>query len=377
MLSAYSKGRVKGTGFSAAKDTRILKDLLSNPQRQVFDAGDAGTTFRFLCTYLALKGQPVILTGSQRMKERPIGPLVNALQLLGCSIEYMEKEGYPPLSIGPFRARNYPVSIQGDVSSQFISSLMMAAPTLPYGLDLSITGTTASFPYLRLTWNLMQLAGIQGIFRPDRIQISPQTYQPLDYQIEPDWSAAGYFYAWLVAEPMHKHFLFPGLRLASDQGDSVLARLMEKFGIISNQTAEGVEIRKTASREMPAKMELNMDEFPDQAQTLICLCAFLGVEAHFEGLKSLAIKETNRLLALQTELRKVGVEMEIFEKEGKCQLPGNQKIQIPENLVFATYGDHRMAMALQLFALKGRIQFDNPEVVEKSFPGFWNEMAKV
>lgn len=379
MLSLYSDGLVKGTGFSEARDTQLLIELLKNEEREIYDAGDAGTAFRFLSSYLAIKGREVVLTGSNRMKERPIGPLVDTLRQLGASIKYLDREGFPPVAFGPFNAQNRTVSIRGDVSSQYISSIMMAAPTLPYGLNLRITGKTTSYPYLQLTWKLMQKAGIEGVFGPDKIQIPNQKYKPLNYQIEPDWSAAGYFYAWIAAAPKPYHLYFPGLRMNSEQGDAVIAQLMTSFGIQTSQKETGVEIRTDSSsiRKVPKKIELDLEPIPDQAQTLICLCAVLGVEARLWGLKSLVIKETNRLLALQKELKKIGLKLEIDESQGLCWLPGKQTPTIPTNLTFSTYGDHRMAMSLQLFALKGRMQFDHPEVVVKSFPNFWQEIAKV
>lgn len=380
MLSAYSKGLVKGIGYSEANDTQILQDLLSGPDREEYSAGDAGTAFRFICTYLALKGKPCLLTGSERMQERPIAPLVDALRQIGSTIEYERKQGFPPLRIGTFQDKTNLVKIRGDVSSQFISSLMMAAPTLPNGLNLEIEGPVSSFPYLQMTWNLLQKAGIQGDFGKEKIQIPSQTFRKMEWKIESDWSSAGYFLSWLVLAPTDRKFIFPGLLLPSQQGDSFLASFMEQFGIRTRCTNQGLEAWRDSAAENPnptSRLQLDLGPFPDQAQTLLCLFAILGIEARISGLQSLVIKETNRLLALKLEFRKLGVDLRIDEKNGTCFLPGKQAIQMVPAPRFTTYGDHRMAMALSLFENLGPVEYDDPGVVKKSFPDFWVQLKKM
>ena len=378
ILNLFSGGKLHISNLSNAKDTRILQTLVEN-QSDLSDAGDAGTSFRFMTAYLAVSGKKVVLTGSERMKERPIALLVDALRKLGAEIEYLENEGYPPLKFNGFSASGVSeIEIDGTVSSQYISALMMAGPSLPNGIKIELLGNVvASWPYLELTWNLMQRLGIQGGFSSKCIEIPKQEFNESAISIESDWSAAAYWYAMLALITDKSSLLLANLYKGSFQGDSAIQSVFENWGIKSSFSGDHLLIEKTENSKINGRLELDFLNIPDQGQTIIALCAATGVEAYFTGLQSLAIKETNRLLAMKTELKKIGVEIDIDEKEGTCFIAGNQKLIAPIS-AFSTYKDHRMAMALSIFAIifKDGIEIENPDVVEKSYPDFWNELQK-
>jgi 3-phosphoshikimate 1-carboxyvinyltransferase len=377
ILNLFSGEKMKINNLSNAKDTRILQKLVEN-KTDVFDAGDAGTSFRFMTAYMAVCGKNAVLTGSERMKERPIQLLVDALRKLGADISYIGNEGYPPLQFNGFLPSGVSeIEIDGTVSSQYISALMMAGPCLPNGIIIKLLGdVVASWPYLELTWDLMQRIGIQGDFSPKLISIPNQEFQQTEVSIESDWSAAAYWYAMLALMPLESCLTLANLFKGSFQGDSAIQSVFENWGIKSSFSGQNLIIEKKENSKYEGLLELDFLNIPDQGQTIIALCAATGVEAYFTGLQSLAIKETNRLLAMKTELKKIGIEIEINEKEGTCYIAGNQKL-IKPNSAFSTYKDHRMAMALSIFAIvfEEGIEIENPDVVEKSYPDFWRELA--
>ncbi|HOY95480.1 MAG TPA: 3-phosphoshikimate 1-carboxyvinyltransferase [Catalimonadaceae bacterium] len=375
MIRAYSGNLLNIRNLSDAADTETLAELLEGVRRN-YNAKDAGTTFRFLTSYLAFSKKESTLTGSDRMKQRPIRLLVDALSTLGCQIQYLEKEGYPPLHFKPFEwSGKSEVSIDATISSQYISSLMMAAPTLPDGLNIHLLNEVASLPYLRMTWALMQQAGIKGEFSNGNIRIPHQQYKPDKLQIESDWSAASYFYGMVALSEKPMPLFLSGLTENSLQGDAVIQQIAREWGIETRFEKEGVWIERI-SEIKPAKLVLDCLGFPDLGQTLIVMCALSGKEAELSGLQSLAIKETNRLLAMKTELAKISVFIEINESKGICLIPGNQNPQI-QNPIFETYEDHRMAMALSMIgATNSNVSIREPGVVRKSFPGFWAAMEK-
>jgi len=377
MINHYSGGLVTIKNLSDAADTQTLLQLLAQHQNE-YDAKDAGTTFRFLTSSLAFAGKESILTGSDRMKQRPIRLLVDALRKLGCTIHYLEKEGYPPLKFGAFRwSGERSISIDATISSQYISSLMMAAPDLPEGLTIELKDTVASLPYLEMTWMLMQRCGIQGTFENERFEVVHQPYIKGTISVESDWSAASYWYGMMALAKKDCTLFLSGLRADSLQGDSAVRRIAERWGVGSSFSEQGVLLSKNAKTPNPSILELDFLSFPDLGRTSIVLCALSGTEARFSGLQSLAIKETNRLLAIKTELEKIGIEMAINEREGTCNIPGNQALKI-EQPTFNTYEDHRMAMALSLVSMVAQapIQISEPDVVKKSYPGFWKALAE-
>ena len=373
MLRQYSKGLLTIYNLSDARDTRILESLLAS-ESTVLNAKDAGTTFRFLTSYLAISGRKCTLTGSDRMKHRPIGDLVYSLQLLGAHIEYLEKEGFPPLKFNGFKWTGISsIDIDASVSSQFTSALMMAGPTLENGLIINFKGEgISSLPYIRMTHQLMAKMGIAIRFEENQITIPAQAFQPSSYTIESDWSAASYWYG-IVAMANQSDIFLVNLRQDSLQGDSVIQTITENWGVRSTFEKDGVRIEKTERKSPPQKLELNFMDCPDLGQTVIALCAASGTGAFFTGLKSLAIKETNRLRAMKSELQKAGIAIEIDEKKGTCFIASGQTLREPTES-FETYDDHRMAMALSLFALKFPIRIKHPEVVDKSYPQFWKAL---
>lgn len=359
---------------STSKDSDTLHHLLHHPATTL-DAGHAGTTFRFMTAYLSMHSGTQVLTGSDRMKERPIGVLVKALKTIGADIEYLEKEGYPPLSIGTGDlTKTNEIDIVASTSSQFISALLLIAPTLPNGLILNLVGDIVSRPYIQMTLSLMEYFGIQYQWDDQTIRISKQEYQARDFVVEADWSAASYYYA-LAAFADELDLQLDGLFKDSLQGDAILARMMTEFGIQTTFNETGIHLSKDP-KISPNKFEWDFKTCPDIAQTLAVICGGLGVEGYFKGLKTLKIKETDRVAALQNELKKVNVDFwEVPSDEGVyCQAKGQAVI---DNPTFETYQDHRMAMAFAPLAMFAPIDIDTPMVVKKSYPNFYVDLEQL
>jgi 3-phosphoshikimate 1-carboxyvinyltransferase len=354
-----------------AGDDSVNKSEIENSKSEI-DIGPAGTAMRFLTAYYAIQDDEVILTGSQRMKERPIGILVDALRELGAHIEFEEKEGYPPIKLkGSFGQLTRKISIRGNISSQYITALLLIAARLPFGLELHIEGELTSRPYVEMTLAMLQTAGIQHTWTDHIIAIENQEFAEKALYIEPDWSAASYWYA-IAALADEAEIFLTGLIAYSLQGDSVITEIMANFGITSQFKDGGVHLLKEAK---PLSRKIfDMKECPDLAQTVIVVCAALGHEATFTGLETLKIKETDRVLALQTELAKMGVKL--IEKGQVYKLDCSEKF-IPERMFINTYHDHRMAMAFAPLALViPQLEFENGPVVEKSYPAFWLDLEK-
>jgi len=364
--------------LSNSKDT-VLMDGLLKSHSDVRDAGAAGTTFRFMTAYLSMQPGTQTLTGTERMKQRPIGVLVDALRKLGANIDYLEKEGYPPLKIhapDSFGHSNQ-VTISAGTSSQYISALLMIAPTLPNGLELILDGEIVSRPYIEMTLNLMAYFSVLHQWDGNTIKVAHQKYQPRPFTVEADWSGASYYYA-IAAFAKDVDLQLDGLFEESVQGDSVLVEMMEQFGIQSTFNETGVRLTKTDA-ELPPVFEWDFIKCPDLAQTIAVICGGLGVQGLFTGLKTLRIKETDRIAALQNELAKMQVflsalpkrfspksDKEYFMIEGKA---------VVDNPTFPTYEDHRMAMAFAPLAQLGQINIEEPKVVDKSYPLFWEDIS--
>lgn len=378
MLSAYSKGKIKVENISEANDSQILHRLLQH-DGPVFDAEDAGTCFRFLTTYLAITRNQSTLTGTSRMKQRPIGLLVDALRNLGAKIEYSEIEGFPPLLIqGLGDQLRTELTMDASVSSQYITSLMLAAPFLPDGLRLQFSNQVSSASYISLTWDMMQRLGFKGELTHRGFDIPPQICPTGTILVESDWSALCYWLAFAAIFKGPVDLCFSNVYSDSKQGDAGFLNLVKLWGVEGHFNHQKFQVSRKGPVCAPERLEVDLNLMPDQAQTLIALCASSGVEAQIAGLKSLAIKETNRLRAMQQELEKVGVSMEVDEGLGTCFLPGRQALS-PPNQTFKTYEDHRMAMSLSLMSLvfPEGIKIENPDVVRKSYPGFWAELANI
>ena len=362
-----------------ANDTELLGQLLGT-EEDVRDAGPAGTTFRFLTAYLSLQKGTQILTGSERMKQRPIGVLVDAMRHLGARIEYVEKEGYPPLKIYESSdiGQQDQLTIPANTSSQYISALLMIAPVLPNGLELTLDGEIVSLPYIQMTLNTMEYFGVQHQWNGNTITVKPQQYQAKPFTVEADWSAASYYYAMAVfAEEVDLQL--DGLFENSVQGDSVLAEMMQEFGIQTTFNETGVHLsKKQVSQEV---FEWDFIQCPDLAQTLAVICAGAGVNGLFTGLKTLKIKETDRIKALQNELGKVNAWFNLLPdhitKDTKEHYLLEGKASWDETPVFPTYEDHRMAMAFAPLAMLGEIKIEEPNVVIKSYPDFWSDLEQL
>jgi 3-phosphoshikimate 1-carboxyvinyltransferase len=367
------------TNLSEANDTVLMERLLSQAAHtDLLDAEDAGTVMRFMTAYLAVSGWRGTLTGAARMKQRPIAILVDALRALGASIEYVEKEGYPPLRFqgSAITAAATELSVRGDISSQYISALLMVGPVLPAGLRLRLTGEVGSRPYIDMTLSLMKhFGGSADELAPDLVEARTGGYRPADYEVESDWSAASYWYALVALGAAGSTVTLPGLRQDSWQGDHVIQYVMTALGVATEFAAEGV--RLTQIEPNPAKLlaqPLDFTDCPDLAQTVAVVAAAQAVPLRLTGLQSLRIKETDRIAALQNELRKFGGDL-VEVEPGVFEIQSNN-FQVNGQTV-ATYEDHRMAMAFAPLALRGPLTIEEPSVVRKSYPSYWRELAKV
>jgi 3-phosphoshikimate 1-carboxyvinyltransferase len=375
ILSALSQNKVCIANLSSAADTVTLNQILNEQaDAEEINVGPAGTAMRFLTAYLSLKGKKVKLTGSDRMKQRPIGTLVNALISLGAQITYAEKEGYPPISVeGDFAQETAHILIRGDISSQFITALLLIASALPKGLQLEIVDELTSKPYVAMTLSMLAQCGIKHHWENDTITIAPQTFNSATLTIEPDWSAASYWYS-MVALAKNAKIHLPHLKKDSLQGDSEIASLMALFGVQTSYQEDGIIIEKVYQEIKPQLLDFK--ECPDLAQTVVVCAALLNKEFSFTGLETLKIKETDRILALQTELAKIGVKL--IETQADVYQLDCEEMFIPKEISIATYEDHRMAMAFAPMAMMiDKVNIEDADVVVKSYPHFWEDFKKL
>lgn len=335
---------------------------------KVWDVLDAGTTMRFCTAYLAVAGDGHVITGTDRMKERPIGTLADALSALGAEIIYLEKAGFPPLKVRRITEQKTDVlSIPGNISSQFISALLMIAPKLPKGLTIQLTTEVYSRPYIDMTLGLMERFGVKSTWKGDTIHIARQNYYEGQYIVESDWSGASYWYSMLALNTGGNIKLL-GLREKSLQGDQQIASIMQKMGINTVYDTRGAQLIKTARREK--EIQLDFRTCPDLAQTVMVTAAVKGVLLKMTGLESLRIKETDRISAMQKELAKIGAQL-TEEDHHWTLIPGTVPATIPP---IETYDDHRMAMAFAPLCQVREVIIDNPDVVKKSYPAFWDDL---
>ena len=367
--------------------TTIAQHTSAGPA--TIDIGAAGTSMRFLTAYFASRqGAEVIMTGTERMKQRPIKILVDALRQLGAEIEYLEADGCPPLRIHGRCLDGGPLSIDGSTSSQYISALLMVAPTLTHGLQLTLTGDVTSRPYILMTLGMMREFGIESNWEGDVISIAPQTYQAQQYEVESDWSAASYWYeilAFANDSPL-RTIRLKGLHRESFQGDSHIADYFAPLGIITTFTDEGVTLSYgKEGLQLPRRLDWDMTEQPDLAQTVITTYAMLGIKFDICGLHTLRIKETDRISALENELAKLG--HVITDQDNDRMLSDDEELPIIglSAVSIATYKDHRMAMAFAPVALfpyhrdaeGSYILIDDPAVVSKSYPQYWDHLRQI
>ena len=372
IIKSLSDDNIKLSNLSKANDTILLNKLIKLNSNSIWDAEDAGTTMRFLTSYLALQKEKVILTGTERMKKRPIKILVDALEEIGAKIEYQEKKGYPPLIINKKISQNKnSISIRGDISSQYISSLLMIAPILKNGLIIKIISPFYSKPYVMMTLNLMKKFGINYEISKDSISIKNQKYKEASYKVESDWSAASYWYSFLSINKMFKEIRLIGLRKDSFQGDQIIKKIMSLFNVETHYDEDGVILRK---KDLSYDyLELDFKDCPDLAQTILVIAAFHKTKLKLYGVESLKIKETDRLLAMKIELNKIGVNF--FDDNGIWTLERRNK-PFPNKVSIDTYEDHRMAMAFAPLATELDLTINNPGVVNKSYPSYWDDMKK-
>ncbi len=366
---AYSPYDIQN--LSDCDDTRVMiKALDSNDT--TFDIGAAGTSMRFLTAFLSKTVGEWIITGSERMKNRPIKLLVDALNSLGARIEYVEKEGFPPLRIFGSALTGGEITLNGGVSSQYISALMMVAPYMQNGLKIVLEGDVISVPYILMTKGMMKEFGVNAAFENNVIEIKPQTYKPIQYKVESDWSAASYWYEVLSIAGSGQIYL-NGLYRNSSQGDSKVAELFEQLGVKTEYQKEGVLLSTT--KNYVAAFEYDFVNQPDLAQTFAVTCCLKDIPFHFKGVQSLKIKETDRIAALINELGKAG--FALFEpKDGELAWQG-ERCEPAAEISIATYEDHRMAMAFAPMALTTAITIEEPQVVSKSYPDFWDDFEKL
>ena len=369
ILNALSKNAQSIENISDSDDTKVLQKALSDTSG-IIDIGAAGTAMRFLTAYFATTPGQRVLTGSERMKKRPVKVLADALRQLGASIRYTEEDGYPPLLIEGKALEGGTIEISGDISSQYISALLMVAPTLKKGLHVNITGELISAPYVELTLQLMKTFGVESKWEENRIDIPPQPYTSTPYRVEGDWSAASYWYE-IAALCPNAEIHLNGLFRNSLQGDAKVAGIFERLGVTT--VFSGEEVILTNNGKKPDCFEYNFVNEPDLAQAVAVTCALLKIPFRFEGVQSLKIKETDRIEALRTELGKLGYQLD--KSDGRA-LSWNGVFSEPcQEAVIHTYDDHRMAMAFAPVCLKTRaVTIVDPLVNSKSYPLFWNDL---
>lgn len=370
IINAFCKPTARINNLSDARDTRTMQRLLTSKE-EVLDVMDAGTTMRFLIAYHALSERDIILTGTKRMQQRPVKILVDALATLGAEIAYLGDPGYPPIQLKPFPGqKTSELEIRGDVSSQYISALLMISPVLQNGLKLHLTGKIMSRPYIEMTLALMKHFGICYAWQNNIITVDPQPYKPATYTIESDWSGASYWFA-MVALAEKAEIKLLNLRENSLQGDKRIVEIMDPLGVHARFDKDGVTLTK---KEHQKAIHFDFSDCPDLAQTVAVTCAAKQIDCTMTGLESLRIKETDRIAALQNELAKTGAEFTEISP-GQWQVIPALSTGKFENLTIATYEDHRMAMAFAPLATSGNVVIEDPEVVEKSYPGFWDHMV--
>jgi 3-phosphoshikimate 1-carboxyvinyltransferase len=357
--------------LSDATDTKLLDGILSSPESPVF-TDNAGTVMRFLTAVLSIKEGSCLLSGSERMLERPIAPLVEALQSIGADIEYAGKKGFAPILINGKKLRGGEINIPANVSSQFISALLMTAPLMEQGLRINMITKPVSIDYIRMTIALMKDFGIDVLVEADSFIVKPQEYKEKEITIESDWSSAAYIYAMAALKP-GSEIRLPGLTDISIQGDCIIREIMNNFGIQTKVESDGIRILSNGTQ--PVKYDFDFTNYPDLVPVMTALCAVKKITFHFTGVGHLRYKESDRLAALKNELSKTGAIVNIGKNE-MSSVKYNQKQSAKVNL--DSHNDHRLAMSLALFSFADQgIQISGIECVDKSYPGFLGDMEQL
>ena len=370
IINALGNGTCPPENLSECDDTQVMVRALQAGPDETIDIMAAGTAMRFLTAYLSVTPGKRIITGTERMQQRPIQVLVDALRELGADINYTANEGYPPLEIAGSSLDKESISLPGNISSQYISALLMIAPTLTHGLTIQLTGDIISRPYIQLTLQLMKDFGADARWTKDsELRVEPQPYRSIPYYIESDWSAASYWYQIAALSP-EATITLPKLLANSYQGDSKVAELFGWLGVETSYQEDGVTLTKSTPK--VERMEYDFVNQPDLAQTFVVTCALMGIPFRFTGLQSLKIKETDRIEALVKEMRKLG--FVIKDSENSILSWEGERCTREEGAI-DTYEDHRMAMAFAPASLKiSDLFINNPQVVSKSYPHYWENL---
>ena len=359
--------------LSKSDDTNVLKKALTSKSNTV-DIHHAGTAMRFLIAFFAIsKSDDIILTGSNRMQNRPIKILVDALNSIGADIKYLNKNGYPPIRIRGKEFKTNLISLDSNVSSQYISALLLIGSSLKNGLEVNLNGQITSKPYIMMTLSLLSQLGVLYSFKENVIKIN--RFNDLDVKkimkVESDWSSASYFYSFIALSSINTEIILSSYNISSLQGDSIITKIYNEFGVETIFNDNSITIKKTKISKQSVAFDLISS--PDLAQTIAVTCLGLGINCSLTGLKTLLIKETNRLLALKNEIKKLGTNIEITSDT----LSFNNPNKINNNVTIDTYEDHRMAMAFAPLSVLTNIVINDPGVVSKSYPDFWNDLTKL
>lgn len=380
IIKALCEADFEILNLSESDDTKVLLDIVEkvkeNPGGNLsFDVSHAGTSMRFLTAYLATQPGEWIITGSERMQKRPIGVLVDALRKIGAQIDYLGKEGYPPLKIYGVSLKGGEIEVDGSVSSQFVSALLLSSVEFYHGLVIDFEGEVVSTPYINMTLKMMDNFGVYGQWQGNRISVSKQRYscpqEKSQITVEADWSSASYWYAITALSEDESEFELKSLKKPSVQGDALVSDVFTFFGVVTKETNDGVKISK--SRSFASTFCFDFSDCPDIVQTVAVVAAVKKVHCVFNGLSTLRIKETDRIDALQKELSKLGAEFR-DNGDGSFELIPGEEVS---DLSFNTYDDHRMALSFACLAARFKgVRIENPDLVKKSYPQFWDELQK-
>jgi 3-phosphoshikimate 1-carboxyvinyltransferase len=364
--------------LSSSDDTDALIAMLGS-EEPVLYSGHAGSSYRFMVARACLGNREVTIDASEQLRRRPIGPLVKALQTLGADITYLNKEGFPPLKIRPsekFGKAVNEVTLQAGISSQYLTALLLIAPILPNGLTIQLTGELVSASYVRMTLAMMEFFGVSHQWTDNTIRIEHTPYQPKDYTVEGDWSAASYYYS-MAALAGQAEIVIDGLTENSIQGDAVVKNLYHQLGVETSFTETGIVLYKEIVKEKLKEFKYDFSLCPDIAQTLMVTLSGLGIKGVLSGLRTLRIKETDRIMAMHTELEKVKTKLLVKEEGENLTVIIVGKAKWKDRGKFNTYEDHRMAMAFVPLACINPVVIREPEVVSKSYPGFWKDIETI
>jgi 3-phosphoshikimate 1-carboxyvinyltransferase len=371
IIQALSQGRVEVKGHSDADDTRFLAQAIHQQGKELW-MGDGGTAIRFGLAWAAVTEGSRVITGSEHLKSRPISKLVEALQSMGADINFAEQNSRPPLQVTGGKLKGGALKLDGSLSSQFVSALLLVAPTFEETFVLTLDENQVSIPYIEMTCNLMKQAGARIEWQGNTIVVEPHPYGKSTFEVEADWSSASYFYSWVALNPELEVFI-PALNEESLQGDAQVATVFNFFGVETIFNEKGGLLKNTSAIKVPE--ELNCLEFPDLAQTIAVTAGGLGLDLRLTGLQTLRVKETDRIHALHMELMSCGIES--VPEPDALFIKGSARVSIKKPRI-KTYGDHRMAMAFApMVSVFGDLEIENPQVVSKSFPNYWEEVAKL